>query len=68
MPRPRNQLPVACCKLQPMLHFETDVASSRVCSEPISVSFAILLSLKSLKGIERRRGVCDLAVSLAINH
>lgn len=57
-----------CCTSRLMLH---RVASLRVCSEPISVSFAILLSLKSLKRIERRKGgraVCDLAVSLAINH
>lgn len=42
-----------CCTSRLMLH---RVASLRVCSEPISVSFAILLSLKSLKRIERRKG------------
>lgn len=42
-----------CCTSRLMLQ---RVASRRVCSEPISVSFAILLSLKSLKRIERRKG------------
>lgn len=48
-------LPAACCKLQPMLHFEADVASSRVASRLQRTNFGFICNFTLAEEFEEDR-------------